>query len=81
MATKTLTVTEDAYNLLAGKKLEDESFSEEITRLLSNTKTKTLRDFFGILSDKEAEGMRADLRKIKAFNIKMLKDKLKHETA
>lgn len=81
MATKTLTVTEDAYYLLAEKKLEKESFSEEITRILSKTSTKTLRDFFGILSDKEAEGMRSDLHRIKALNIKMLKEKLKHETA
>ncbi|MBI4148399.1 antitoxin VapB family protein [Candidatus Woesearchaeota archaeon] len=34
MATKTITVTEDAYAVLARQKKEDESFSEEIVRLL-----------------------------------------------
>lgn len=33
MATKTLTVTEDAYELLKKNKLDSESFSDEIERL------------------------------------------------
>ncbi len=81
MATKTITITEGAYHLLAGKKLEEESFSEELTRILLKTRAKTLHDFFGILSDEEAKAMRTDLHKLKAFNVKMLGEKLKHETS
>lgn len=81
MATKTITITEDAYGLLAQNKIEDESFSEEITRLLTAKKKKSLLDFFGILSDEVAGGMREDLQKLKSINIKQLKEKLKYETA
>ena len=35
MGTKTLTIIEDAYNLLFDNKMENESFSEEIRRVLS----------------------------------------------
>ena len=50
MTTKTLTITEDAYHLLADRKLEKESFSEEIKRLLSKKKRANLSAFFGALS-------------------------------
>jgi predicted CopG family antitoxin len=65
MATKTLTITDDAYRLLRDKKLENESFSEEIRRLLSKRTTKTLNDFMGILSEGEGEKMLNDLNKIR----------------
>ena len=51
MATKTLTITEDAYNLLVQNKLDDESFSMEIKRLLSFKPRRPLTDFLGVLSD------------------------------
>ena len=56
MATKTLTITEDAYRVLARQKHKDESFSKEIIRLLD--KKGSIMDFAGAwahLSDKEAE--------------------------
>ena len=77
MATKTLTITEDAYTMLKNKKMKDESFSEEITRLLSNKRKKSLMDFFGILSNEEGEGMLNDLKAIKEMNIKLLKERYK----
>lgn len=55
MATKTLTITEDAYNLLANNKLDDESFSEEIRRIMTKKRARPLSDFFGILSEEEGE--------------------------
>ncbi len=76
MTTKTLTIMEDAYNLLADNKLEDESFSEEIRRVFSTKKAKKLSDFFGILSEKEGEEMLKDLRRIKSEEIKLTKKKL-----
>ena len=81
MATKTITITEAAYGLLAQNKIEDESFSQEITRIFVVKKKKSLLDFFGILSDEVAGGMREDLQKLKSINIKQLKEKLKYETA
>ncbi len=79
MATKTLTITEDAYGLLAASKMEDESFSEEIRRLFSEKKRKKLSDFFGILKDDEGE-MQKDLERIRKMNIDLLKERLKrHE--
>ena len=77
MATKTVTITEDAYTILKNKKMKDESFSEEITRLLSNKRKKSLMDFFGILSNEEGEGMLNDLKAIKEMNIKLLKERYK----
>ncbi len=78
MATKTLTITEDAYTMLKNKKMKDESFSEEITRLLSAKRKKSLMDFFGILTEEEGEGMLNDLKAIKEMNIKLLKERYKN---
>ncbi len=52
MATKTLSITEEAYERLSSKKRGKESFSEVINRI---TNKKSLLDFVGILSDKEGE--------------------------
>ncbi len=76
MATKTLTITEEAYNLLASSKLNDESFSEGIKRVLSSKKKKSLADLFGILSNEEAEEMRRDLHNVREVGIKLLKKRL-----
>ena len=76
MVTKTLTIMEDAYNLLLNNKLKDESFSEEIRRTFSKKKKKNLMDFFGILSNKEGEGMLKDLEKIRKMDMELDKEKL-----
>lgn len=76
MTTKTLTITEGAYTLLVENKLEQESFSKEITRMLSVKKKKNLLDFFGILSEKEGEGIRKALEMKKVMNIKLLKQRI-----
>ena len=57
MATKTLTIMEDAYDILKEHKLESESFSEEIRRVFAETKKKPLSAFFGILSEEEGEAI------------------------
>jgi len=67
---------DDVYGMLVDNKLEHESFSDEIRRVLSKKKTKSLKDFYGILSD-EGEGMIEDLKKIKAKNKILLKEKIK----
>ncbi|MBI2136695.1 antitoxin VapB family protein [Candidatus Woesearchaeota archaeon] len=78
MATKTLTITEDAYTILKNKKMKDESFSEEITRLLSNKRKKSLMDFFGILTNEEGEGMLKALEEKRKINIQLMKERYKH---
>ncbi len=60
MATKTITITEDAYERLNALKENYESFSEAIRRLTSKIK---LSDFAGILSDKEAESIKERINK------------------
>ncbi len=77
MTTKTLTIMEDAYKMLLQNKQKDESFSDEIRRILSRKKSKDLSHFFGILSEKKGKGMVDDLEKARSMNIKLLKQRIK----
>jgi len=65
MATKTVTITEEAYNILKGKKRSTESFSEEIKRLLD--KKGDILDLAGSwkMSEKEAAQIKRDIAKIR----------------
>jgi len=76
MATKTLTITEDAYNMLASNKMKDESFSEVLKRILSKRKTKTINNFFGTISEKEGTDMLSDLEMIRRKNIEKLNERI-----
>ena len=76
MATKTLTIMEDVYNLLVENKLKTESFSDELRRILSKKKARDLRDFFGILSDNEGGDILKELEKIRSANIDLLKKRI-----
>ncbi len=65
MATKTITVTEDAYEILKRMKEKNESFSDMALRI---GKRKPLSYFFGALSKETGDKMEKaiyDLRKIK----------------
>ena len=75
MSTKTLTIMEDVYHLLAGNKLKNESFSDELRRLLTKKKEKNLIDLFGLVSEKEGNEMMSDLNKIKENDVKLMKEK------
>lgn len=77
MTTKTLTIMEDAYDLLADNKLDGESFSDEIRRVLSKKQSRPLTDFFGILSEEQGKKMISDLERIKASEIEMLRGRLR----
>tara|TARA_Y100000310_G_scaffold345846_1_gene471132 strand:+ start:26111 stop:26344 length:234 start_codon:yes stop_codon:yes gene_type:complete len=77
MATKTLTIMEDVYQLLVDNKQKEESFSDELRRILSKKKSKHLRDFLGIISKEEGDLMLKDLDKVRSENIKILNNKLK----
>ncbi len=56
MATKTITITEESYHLLAGLKEGDESFSEELRRLLgTKSRIMELAGAWEKMSGKEAK--------------------------
>ena len=61
MSTKTLTITEKAYEILFRNKKENESFSKLIMRIFG--KDKGFKDFFGIISKEEAEELRKESKK------------------
>ena len=77
MATKTLTIMDDAYKLLLENKMENESFSEVVRRVLSKKESKKLSDFFGVLSDKEGSGMLRELEKSRKNDIRLEKERVK----
>ncbi len=60
MATKTLSITEEAYNRLNSRKKEGESFTDVIKRL---TKRESLTKFAGILPEREANELEKNIRK------------------
>ncbi len=53
MATKTISIREDVYNILASLKKENESFSDVIYKLTKKRKPN-LRYYFGGLKDSKA---------------------------
>jgi len=50
MASKTISIRDDVYNLLKGAKRDEESFSDVIERLVKKDKTN-LSEYFGALKD------------------------------
>ncbi len=57
---KTITVTDDAYEMLRKMKSGDESFSEVIKRIAKPR--VNLRDYFGILPKEDIKGARKSLK-------------------
>ena len=55
MGHKTITISEEAYNLLAKIKLENESFTEAIIRVVSKLNRKPLTWFAGKWAGDESE--------------------------
>ena len=68
MTTKTITITENSYNLLRNMKKENESFSETIERVIA--KKINLSDFSGVISRDSAKRIENQIKKsrIKSFN-------------
>ena len=60
MATKTITITEEAYRRLRQSKSGEESFSEIITRITGNA--GQLLKFAGMLTEKDAEKLEARIK-------------------
>ena len=65
MGTKTITIMDDAYELLVGQKKPNESFSEEIRRIVP--KKRNLMEFAGSwskMSDKEVKEMKKEIENL-----------------
>ncbi len=69
MATKTLTITEDAYSRLYALKENNESFSEVIRRLTSKI---YLTDFVGILSNEETKRVKERISNLREESTKRM---------
>lgn len=76
MTVKTITITEDAYNLFKRLKEEDESFSDLIKRIGSERKSDINR-IFGALSKYNVEEGRKKAKEIRTKLDKDLKKRLR----
>jgi len=73
MATKTITIMEDAYNLLLNRKNKNESFSEVIRRMTGEKKDiMRLAGAWKHLSDKDVENRKKLINKIRKDSTKQL---------
>ncbi len=63
MATKNISITEEAYRRLATLRRANESFSEIINQL---TNKRRLLDFAGVLSEESADRIEKHIRKRRA---------------
>ena len=65
MATKTISIREEVYDILASLKNENESFSDVIWKLAKKRKPN-LKNYFGSLKDSKAMiGIKEDCNKIR----------------
>ena len=79
MATKTITIMDDAYGLLKSRKLKNESFSDVIRRELNKSK-KPLIDFAGawnFLDEDDIMIIKQTIRESRKESWKFRKEKLK----
>lgn len=71
MTVKTITITQQAYEQLKGRKMPSESFSEVILRTIP--KTLTANDLFGLCPGTEDEA-KAEIAQIKKRRKEMSKE-------
>ncbi len=62
MATKTISITEEAYERLKMRKEPRESFTDIINRI---TEKRDIMEFAGILTDEDAEKMKDHIKKMR----------------
>jgi predicted CopG family antitoxin len=75
MAHKTLTISEEAYTLLAELKKKGESFTDVILRMGKKARKKPLHEFAGRLKDRKFEEAAREIRR-KSFDLDRLKKAL-----
>ena len=74
MGTKTITIMDDAYELLKQEKAGNESFSDVIRKVVP--KKKSIWDFVGILTEEEGEKLQEFVRNQRATQVG-LSDRMK----
>ncbi|HMB45975.1 MAG TPA: antitoxin VapB family protein [Candidatus Methanoperedens sp.] len=62
MSHKTLTISEEAYEALAGLKKEGESFTQLIKRITAPMKKRKLSEFAGMIKDEEFKRAALEIR-------------------
>lgn len=67
MATKTISITEEAYERLKMRKNGHESFTDVINKI---TGKSSIMDFAGLLTEKEAAVLEKNIRKSRTFSLK-----------
>ncbi len=72
MATKCITVTEDAYGRLMAWKSARDSFTDVILEHVPPKPRRSLLELAGILSDKEADDLREHVRQLRAASRKRI---------
>ena len=73
MATKTISITEEAYDILNSKKEKTESFSEAIVKLSGKRK---LSSFFGVLSERSGRELEEEIKKSRKKHRKLHLERL-----
>ena len=63
MGTKTISITEEAYDVLKARKEANDSFSDVIMKSFPR---HSLLELAGILSDKEAKDMKGHIKELRA---------------
>lgn len=74
MATKTISITEEAYERLKSRKKENESFSEIIKKI---TNKRSLLEIAGMLSEREANKVEKEIKNIREISNKKVKEIVK----
>ncbi len=73
MATKNISITEEAYKRLASQRERNESFSEIINKLTGKVR---LKDFFGILSRESADKLEKGIERVRKEREKFYRERV-----
>ena len=74
MATKNISISEEAYKRLENLKHPNESFSVVISRL---TGKRPLIDLFGVLCEEEADRLESNIRRVRSVRAKANRNRSK----
>ena len=67
---------DDVYEMLLTNKVGEESFSDELRRVLTRRNARPLKAYFGIISKEKGRGMLLDLEMIKKKELIKLRERI-----